>query len=99
MRIIDGNASTALTASGSAFNLRGGKYLVIAHVNSGSALTAGLQGLSADGTNYVALHTAFAHVNGIAALDLPPGTYKWVVSGTPGSGETFDLSVWRVPSD
>lgn len=99
MRGLDGNSSAALTASGSAFSLEGGRYLVIAHSNSGSALSAGLQGLSADGTNYVALHTAFAHVSGVATLDLPPGTYKWVVSGTPGSGETFDLSVWRVPGE
>lgn len=99
MRSVDGNNSTALNASGAAFTLLGGRYLVIAHINSGSGLTGGLQALSADGTNYVAVHTAFAHVSGTAVVDLPPGTYQWAVSGSAGSGETFDLSVFRVPSD
>jgi hypothetical protein len=99
MRAVDGNNATALTTSGSAFKLAGGKYLIIANCNSGSALIGGLQALSANGTSFVAVHTAFAHVSGVATVDLPPGTYKWVVSGTPGASETFDLSVFRVPGD
>ncbi len=99
MRAIDGNSSLLVTASGAAFTLLGGKYFVVAHVNNGSGLTAGLQVLSADGTNYVAAHTAFAHVNGVASVDLPGGTYKWVISGSAGGSESFDLSVWRVPGD
>lgn len=99
MRAVDGNSSAATAATGSSFTLIGGKYLVVAHVNSGSGLSAGLQIQSADGSNFVALHTAFAHANGVAVLDLPPGTYKWVISGSAGGGESFDLSVWRVPGD
>lgn len=99
MRAVDGNSAVGLNASSDAFTLKGGRYLIIGHSNSGSALSGGLQGLSADGSSYVALHTAFAHVNGVATLDLPPGTYKWAVTGTPGTGETFDLSVWRVPNE
>lgn len=99
MRAVDGNTTAALAADGDPFTLIGGKYLVIAHINSGSGLTGGLQALSGDATSYVALHSAFAHVSGVATLDLPPGIYKWVVSGTAGSGESFDMSVWRVPSD
>lgn len=99
MHAIDGKTTTALAADGTAFNLRGGTYLLTAHINSGSGLTAGLQMLSADGTNYVPVSPTYAHVNGYQVLYLPPGQYKFAVSGTPGSGETFDMAVWRVPAD
>lgn len=99
MRAIDGNNSAALAATGSAFKLRGGIYLLTAHINSASGLTAGLQMLSADGSNYVAVSPTYAHVDGYQVLYLPAGTYKWVISGSAGSGETFDLAVWRVPAE
>jgi hypothetical protein len=99
MRAIDGFKATALATDGAAFTLHGGKYLLTAHANSGSALTASLQKLSADGTNYVIVSSAFAHVDGSAALDLPPGQYRFHVSGTPGSGETFDMDIGRVPGE
>jgi hypothetical protein len=95
----DGNSSAALAASGSAFTLLGGTYLLLAHINAASGLTAGLQTLSADGTSYVPCSPTYAHVNGYQVLYLPSGTYKWAVSGSAGAGETFDLSVWRVPAD
>ena len=31
--------------------------------------------------------------------DLSADTYKWDISGSAGAGETFDLSVWRVPGE
>lgn len=99
MRAIDGNTTTALAASGTAFTLLGGTYLLLAHINAASGLTAGLQALSADATNYVACSPTYAHVDGYQVLYLPVGTYKWVISGSAGAGESFDLSVWRVPAD
>lgn len=99
MRAVDGNKTTALAATGDPFTLVGGKYLIVAHINSGSGLTGGLQILSADGTNYVAAHTALAHVSGVATVDLPPCTCKWVISGSAGAGESFDFSIFRVPGD
>jgi hypothetical protein len=99
MRAADSQKAVATTATADnpAFVLEGGRYLFVAHVNAGSALTAGLGMLSADGTNFVSLFTALAHVSGVQALDLPPGKYQFLVTGTPGGGETYDLSVSRVP--
>ena len=94
----DGKQTAALAADGTAFSLRGGVYLLTAHANSGSGLTAGLQMLSADGTNYVPVSPTYAHVNGYSTLYLPPGQYKFAVTGTPGASETFDMAVWRVPT-
>ena len=93
----DAKSFVAIAATTSPFQLIGGRYLVTHHINSGSGLTAGLQILSADGTNYLALYTGLAHVNGVQQLDLPPGTYEFVISGSPGAGETWDLCVARVP--
>jgi hypothetical protein len=95
----DGNISAGLAASGNAFALVGGTYLLTAHINAASGLTAGLQMLSADATNYVPVSPTYAHVNGYQVLYLPPGSFKWVISGSAGAGETFDLSVWRVPAN
>lgn len=99
MRATDGANGVALAASGAAFTLIGGTYLLTAHINNASGLTAGLQGLSADGTSYVPVSPTYAHVNGYQVLYLSPGTYKFVVSGSAGGSESFDLAVWRVPSD
>ena len=99
MRRVDGNNSAALAASGTAFTLDGGTYLLTAHINSASGLTAGLQMLSADGATYIPVSPTYAHVNGYQVLYLPPGSYKWVISGSAGAGESFDLAVWRVPGE
>jgi hypothetical protein len=99
MRAVDGNTAVALAATGAVFALSGGLYLLTAHINSASGLTAGLQGLSADGTNYIPVSPTYAHVNGYQLLYLSPGQYKWVISGSPGAGETFDLGVWRIPGE
>ena len=89
----------AATADVDPFQLDGGTYLFVAHVNSGSGLSATMGVLSADGTSYVTLFSALAHVDGIAVLFLPPGQYQFQVTGSAGGGESFDLSVSRVPSD
>lgn len=99
MRSTDGNTSAALAASGTAFNLVGGTYLLTAHINAASGLTSGLQILSADAATYIPVSPTYAHVNGYQVLYLPPGSYKWVISGSAGGGESFDLAVWRVPAD
>jgi hypothetical protein len=68
-----------ISASTAAFNLKGGRYNVIATATG--AGTMGLQTLSADGSTFIPVHTAFAAVTGFATADLPPGVYKFVISG------------------
>ena len=101
MRTVDGKSYVAFTGTGQGqpFPLYGGKYQFAAHVNAGSALGFGLSQLSADGTNYIPLFAVIAHVNNIQTVDLPPGTYEFTCTGTPGTGESVDIGIWRVPTD
>lgn len=99
MRAVDGNKAVVLAASSSAFGLTGGKYALLVHVNAASGLTVGLQMMAADNTTFIACATARAHVNGFEVVDLPPGQYKWVISGSAGAGESFDLSATRIPGE
>jgi hypothetical protein len=66
-------------ASTAAFALKGGRYDIIATATG--AGTMGLQMQAADGVTFVPVHTAFAAVTGFVTVDLPPGVYKFVISG------------------
>jgi hypothetical protein len=81
-----------ISATPANFTLRGGKYAILATA-TGSG-TMGLQMLSPDGVTFVAVHTAFAAVTGFIVVDLPPGSYKFVLA-------TFTAvyaSICRIPS-
>jgi hypothetical protein len=65
-------------ASTAAFALRGGRYAIAA--NASGAGSMGLQMQGEDGTTFIPVHTAFATVAGFATVDLPPGTYKFVLA-------------------
>jgi hypothetical protein len=65
-------------ASSAAFALRGGKYAIVA--NATGTGTMGLQMLGADGLTFVPAHAAFVAVTGFATVDLPPGSYKFVLA-------------------
>ncbi len=79
-------------ATTAAFTLRGGKYAVAA--NATGAGTMGLQILGADGSTFIPVFTAFAVVTGYAVIDLPPGSYNFLVSGFTAVFAT----ICRVPS-
>jgi hypothetical protein len=65
-------------ASTAAFALRGGRYAIAA--NATGTGTMGLQILGADGSTLVPAHAAFVAVTGFVTVDLPPGTYKFVLA-------------------
>jgi hypothetical protein len=67
-----------ISATTAAFALAGGKYAIVA--NATGAGTMGLQILGPDGVTFIAVHTAFAAVTGFVVVDLPPGSYKFVIA-------------------
>jgi hypothetical protein len=72
----DSRAFANISATTSAFNLRGGKYAIAATATG----TMGLQMVGPDGTTLVPVHTVFAATIGYAAVDLPPGQYKFFIA-------------------
>lgn len=68
-----------IAATTAAFALKGGRYDIIATATG--AGTMGLQILAADGVTFIPVHTAFAAVTGFVTVDLPPGQYKFAISG------------------
>jgi hypothetical protein len=79
-------------ATTAAFELKGGKYGVAAFATG--AGTMGLQMVAADGSTLIPVHTVFAATLGYAAVDLPPGQYKFFIA-------TFTAvyaTICRVPS-
>lgn len=69
---------TNIAATTAAFQLKGGKYAIMAAA-TGSG-TMGLQMQLPDGTSFIAVHTAFAATTGLIVVDLPPGQYKFVIA-------------------
>jgi hypothetical protein len=69
----DGHAESNISATTSAFTLKGGLYCV--DVQGSTFGTATLQRLGPDGTNYVTAMTAFS-ASGSANADLPQGSYR-----------------------
>lgn len=99
MRAQEGKIKTGLAAAGDPFELEGGIYQVRGIVHSHSGLTFALAGLGPDGSTYQDMMTGLTASGVSAALYLPPGQYKFSVTGSAGTGETWDCSVSRVPSE
>lgn len=100
MRATDGHAETGLAATGAAFTLQGGVYSFQAIVTSHSGLTANFAILGPDGSTYqnmITGLTASSTTTATAPFYLPPGSYKFVVTGTPGGGESWAFAITRVP--
>lgn len=74
----DTYAFTNISATPTAFTLRGGQYAVTVHATWGGG-SATLQRLAADGLTYVTCLTAFS-ADGYATANLPPGTYKFTIA-------------------
>lgn len=84
-RNTDGFVATAFDAGTSdVFKLMGGKYAVVASAASWGGGNLAMQVLGPDGTTYVACITAIT-ANGFAVYDLPPGTYRFVLTTTNGA--------------
>src|SRR5260370_35250070 len=80
-------------ATTAAFSLLGGKYAIAA--NATGAGTMGLQMQGADGSTFIAVHTAFAAGTGFATGDLPPGQDKFVLAtSTPVFASICWLPTW-----
>jgi hypothetical protein len=67
-----------ISATTSAFALRGGKYDVVAKATGAGSM--GLQIQAADGT-FIAAHPAFVASPGFVTVDVPAGSYKFVIAG------------------
>lgn len=67
-----------ISATPTAFLLRGGSYAVTAKATWGGGSVT-LQRLSVDPTTYVTCLTAFS-ADGFATVMLPPGTYRFLVA-------------------
>jgi hypothetical protein len=82
--VVDGKSFAGIAATTAAFNLKGGKYAVLM-IATGGAGTMGLQALMPDGTTWQPLFTAFATTTGgFANVDVPPGSYRFQVTGFTG---------------
>ena len=78
----DGVNFTALSATPATFRLLGGRYAFGASATwGGGSLT--LQVQMPDGSTYVAALPAFT-ADSVAAVDLPPGTYRLVIATATG---------------
>jgi hypothetical protein len=75
-----------------AFRLKGGKYAIV--TKSTRAGTIDLTVLSTDGSTFVKTITSIAAVTGFANADLPPGQFRFEVSGFTANY----LSITSVPS-
>ena len=74
----DGVIFSGLSADTAAFSLLGGRYGVgVSATFGGGSIT--LKTLFPDGSTYVTCLTAFT-AEGVAVVDLPPGTYKFVIA-------------------
>jgi hypothetical protein len=81
---VDGKGFTNISASTSAFPLKGGRYgvSVLATFGGGSVK---LQRLALDGSTFVSMASAsdFTAAGG-AIVDLPPGSYRFTVATATG---------------
>jgi hypothetical protein len=89
-------------AASAAFNLKGGTYLFGAIFTS--LVTAiELQMLGPDGSTFISVGTAgsptmkVSATNGSAVGQLPPGQYKFVLTGGGSTGTAF-MSVTGIPT-
>jgi hypothetical protein len=61
------------------FGLKGGKYAVI--TKSTGAGTIDLTAMASDNTTFVKTITTIAATTGFAVIDLPPGQYRFEITG------------------
>jgi hypothetical protein len=66
-------------ANTAAFTLKGGKYAVI--TKSTGAGTIDLTAMASDNTTFVKTITTIAATAGFAVIDLPPGQYRFEITG------------------
>lgn len=89
----DGNLASNVSATTSAFQLRGGKYAaaVVATFGGGSVK---LQTLGPDGTTWISVASATDFTAaGYGTVDLPAGQYRWTIA----TASAVYASVYRVP--
>ncbi len=99
MRAQEAITKTGLAAAGDAFELAGGIYQARGIVHSHSGLSFTVSSLGPDGATWQAMFTALTTSGVQGPLYLPPGQYRFDVSGTPGTGETWDAALARVPNE
>lgn len=93
MRPVDGTLQ--VSATNAAFTLAGGRYLTCAVATFGGG-SVKLQRLAGDGTTYVSVSsTTDFTAAGCAAVDLPAGTYKFLITTSTAVFATVD----RVPGE
>jgi len=80
MRAHDAQLFTNIAANTANFELKGGKYGVAAVATWGGG-SAKLQMLGPDGSTFLSVATATDFTaNGYAAIDLPPGIYRFTIA-------------------
>jgi hypothetical protein len=91
----DGASFSNIAATTSAFTLEGGKYSAAA-IATWSAGSVKLQALGPDGSTYLSVSspTDFSANGFAAAVDLPPGQYRFTIA----TATAVYASVWRVPT-
>jgi hypothetical protein len=67
-----------ISATPTAFNLRGGLYAVMVNATGSGTIT--LQRLSLDASTYVTVLTAITATASYATVSLPPGTYRVAIA-------------------
>jgi hypothetical protein len=71
-----------ITGTTAPFTLRGGNYSARAHATTWNSATLALSRLAADGSTYVNVVTPLT-ADGYANVDLPGGTYRFTITGSP----------------
>ncbi|MGJ5120964.1 hypothetical protein [Bradyrhizobium oligotrophicum] len=90
----DGASVSNVSASSSAFALRGGKYGVNAVATFGGG-SVKLQILQADGSSYVSVSSATDFTAaGYGTVDLPPGQYRFTIA----TATAVYANVTRIPT-
>ena len=95
MRSNEGFSYANVTTTQGPFVLKGGKYLVQASATFGGG-SVKLQRLSNDGSTYQSVGTSTDFTaNGVAAVDLAPGSYEFVVA----TATAVYAQIARIPND
>lgn len=96
MRSLDAKLFQAVDATPDAFTLMGGKYAVAVVATWNTSGTVGLQVLGPDGSTYLSVSAATDFsADGFATVDLPHGTYKFVIDTATG----VSAGVARTPGE
>lgn len=90
----EGFSASNIAATTAAFALRGGKYLAAALATWGGG-SAKLQMLGPDGSTYLSIGSASDFTaNGVAVVDLPPGTYRFTIA----TATAVAVGITRIPT-